>query len=116
MASQIHPASPTTGQIIYTAEFTKTDGSKGEVEPGSFQAELSDPTVANLVVDSDAGTAKVQHNGSFGKVMLKGRGDGNLEPGNENLAIFTFEEEITMVAPLGADAGGFVPGVEGPIS
>ena len=111
--AQIHPSSPTEGQIEFDIPFLKADGSPGTIEPGSLVIALGDSGMGNLEVDEANQKVKVQHNGNAGITSMTGSADGDLGVG---VATFTWSEQIEFMPPLGAVAGGFVAGPEGPIT
>ena len=116
MASEIHPvvAGQPTGKRVYTITYTKGDGSPGEIESPPVPT-LSDTSLATVndegLVSPGVFQASVVHNGANGVVILTfGQVDGDLGAGV--FPIGPFDEQITMLAPLGATAGVVAAGDE----
>jgi hypothetical protein len=92
---------------VYTAVYTKADGSPGTVE-GPPQRDLSDDTFAALSAAADGMTCKMKHTGAVGPdtdVVLTVKADGDLDFGDDQVHPIVFTRTITMKASLGATGG-----------
>lgn len=117
MPSQIHPAGPNTGKVVYTATYMKADGSPGELEaPPPFA--LADPALGNL---EDLGMTSpgifqvaVRHNGSVGMTTITaGQVDGDLGLGEGQVKLIgPFTDSVEFLGQLGAESATFGAGPE----
>jgi hypothetical protein len=107
MAFDIHPAN----QRSMTASYSRSDG-PGEVEAPP-EWELSNESLATLLVEPDGMSAKIQHSGGVGEVTLTVTADGDLGTGVFPIVL---SEIFTMLPPRGATGGTLGVGNEEPIT
>lgn len=114
MASIIDPGFKRLITPMY--DRTNADGSvdagAGTVE-GVPTWELSDGTLATMVVNPDGLGGEVQHNGAVGEFTLTVRADGDLGAGVFPVVL---SEVFTMAASLGATGGSLGIGDQVPIA